>query len=70
MVKVDVCGEPGPGVTVAGVNEQLALAGSPFEQLSDMGRLNPFTDDTVTVYVLDWPATMFVRAGVAESEKD
>lgn len=49
MVTVDVCGAPGAGVTVAGEKEQLALAGSPLEQLSATGRLKPFTDATVTV---------------------
>ncbi len=70
MVRVEVCGEPGPGVTVAGENEQVALAGNPFEQLNATGRLKPFTDETVTVYVPVWPAAMFVTAGVAEREKD
>lgn len=70
MVTVDVCGAPGAGVTVAGEKEQLALAGSPLEQLSATGRLKPFTDDVVTVYVVDCPATISVTAGVADMEKD
>ena len=65
MVSVEVCGAPGPGVTVLGENEQLALAGSPDAQLSATGKLNPLTDDTVTVYVAVCPALMVARGGVA-----
>jgi len=67
IVSVDVAASA-PGVTLAGLKLQVALAGKP-EQLRVVAELNPFDGVTVTVAVVVPPAVIVADVGLVPIEK-